>query len=103
MRNRPKEATCQDCGAVYVKNSASQVRCVACQKARNRQKHREQQAKQQKKLYSYNTEAKDKNRTRKRNAKAAAEQLAEDVRNAAAAGLSYGVYMAKKSRTGGNR
>ena len=36
-----KEATCQDCGTVYIKNSSNQVRCAVCQKARNRQKHRE--------------------------------------------------------------
>lgn len=103
MRNRPKEATCQDCGAVYVKNSASQVRCVACQKAHARKKHREQEAKYRSRWYSKEADVKEKKQTRQSDAKEAAERLADHIRSADAAGLSYGVYMAKKFRTGGNQ
>lgn len=97
MRNRPKEATCQDCGAVYVKNSASQVRCTACSAVRKRQKLKEQQARYRSRWYSSETkEAKEKKQTRQSDAKEAAERLADHIRSADAAGLSYGVYMAKK-------
>ena len=103
MRNRPKEATCQDCGAVYIKNCGVQVRCAACQKAYTRKKHREQQAKYRSMWYSKEAYEKDKKQTRQSDAKEAAERLADNIRNADAAGLSYGMYMAKKFRTGGNQ
>lgn len=101
MRNRPKEATCQDCGTVYIKNSSAQVRCAACQKAHTRKKHKEQQAKFRSRWYSKEADEKDKKQTRKSDAKEAAERLAEHIRSADAAGLSYGMYMAKKSKTTG--
>ena len=103
MRNRPKEATCQDCGAVYIKNCGVQVRCAACQKAYTRKKHREQQARYRSLWFSKEADEKDKKQARQSNAKEAAERLADNIRNADAAGLSYGMYMAKKFRTGGNQ
>lgn len=103
MRNRPKEAICQDCGAVYIKNCGVQVRCASCQKAYTRKKHREQQARYRKQWYGDTAEAKEKKQTRQSDAKEAAERLADNTRNADAAGLSYGMYMAKKFRTGGNQ
>ena len=103
MRNRPKEATCQDCGAVYIKNCGVQVRCAACQKSYTRKRHREQQARYRKQWYRDTAEAKEKKQTRQSDAKVAAERLADHIRSADAAGLSYGMYMAKKFRTGGNQ
>lgn len=105
MRRKPhaKEAACQDCGTVYVKSSSSQVRCAACSAIRKRQKHREQQARYRKQWYSDTAEAKGKKQTRQSDAKEAAERLADHIRSADAAGLSYGVYMAKKSKTTGIR
>ena len=104
MRNRPKEATCQDCGTVYIKNSSVQVRCAACQKAHTRKKHKEQQAKYRSMWYSSEAkDAKKKKQARKSDSKEAAERLADNIRSADAAGLSYGMYMAKKFRTGGNQ
>lgn len=105
MRRKPcaKEATCQDCGTVYVKSSSSQVRCAACSAIRKRQKHREQQARYRKQWYSDTAEAKGKKQARQSDAKEAAERLADSIRSADAAGLSYGMYMAKKSRTTGIR
>lgn len=103
MRNRPKEAACQDCGTVYVKKSSSQVRCAVCSAIRKRQKHREQQARYRKQWYSDTVEAKEKKQTRQSDTKEAAERLADHIRSADAAGLSYGMYMAKKFRTGGNQ
>ena len=44
-----------------------------------------------------------KKQTRQSDAKEAAERLAEHIRSADAAGLSYGMYMAKKSKTTGIR
>lgn len=103
MRNRPKEAICQDCGTVYIKNSSAQVRRAACSEIRKRQKHREQQARYRKQWYGDTAEAKEKKQTRQSDAKEAAERLADHIRSADAAGLSYGMYMAKKFRTGGNQ
>lgn len=105
MRRKPhaKDATCQDCGTVYVKSSSSQVRCAACSAIRKRQKHREQQAKFRSRWYSKEADEKEKKQTRQSDAKEAAERLAEHIRSADAAGLSYGVYMAKKSKTTGIR
>ena len=103
MRNRSKEAICQDCGAVYIKNCGVQVRCAACQKAYTRKKHREQQAKYRSMWYSKEADEKDKKQTRQSDAKEAAKRLADSIRSADAAGLSYGMYMAKKIRTGGNQ
>ena len=104
MRNRPKEAICQDCGTVYIKNSSAQVRCAACSAIRKRQKHREQQAKFRSRWHSSEAkDAKKKKQTRQSDAKEAAERLADNIRSADAAGLSYGMYMAKKFRTGGNQ
>ena len=104
MRNRPKEATCQDCGTVYIKNSSAQVRCAACQKAYTRKRHREREAKYRSLWYSSEAkDAKKKKQARQSDAKEAAERLADNIKNADAAGLSYGMYMAKKFRTGGNQ
>lgn len=103
MRNRPKEAICQDCGAVYIKNCGVQVRCAACSAIRKRQKHREQQAKLRSRWYSKEACEKEKKQTRQSDSKEAAERLADSIRSADAAGLSYGMYMAKKFRTGGNQ
>ncbi|WP_370785526.1 hypothetical protein [Ruminococcus callidus] len=47
--------------------------------------------------------SKRKKQTRQSDAKEVAERLADHVRSADAAGLSYGMYMAKKFRTGGNQ
>ena len=103
MRNRSKEATCQDCGAVYIKNCGVQVRCAACQKAYTRKRHREQQARYRSLWFSKEADEKEKKQTRQSDAKVAAERLADHIRSADAAGLSYGMYMAKKFRTGGNQ
>ena len=103
MRNRPKEAICQDCGAVYIKNCGVQVRCAACQKAYTRKRHREQQASYRSLWFSKEADEKEKKQTRQSDAKEAAERLADNIRSADAAGLSYGMYMAKKFRTGGNQ
>lgn len=100
MRRKPhaKEATCQDCGTVYIKNSSSQVRCAACSAIRKRKKHREQQARYRKQWCSDTAEAKGKKQTRQSDAKEAAERLAEHIRSADAVGLSYGMYMAKNQK-----
>lgn len=104
MRNRPKEAICQDCGAVYIKNCGVQVRCAACQKAYTLKRHREQEAKYRSLWYSSEAkDAKKKKQARKSDSKEAAERLADNIRSADAAGLSYGMYMAKKFRTGVNQ
>lgn len=103
MRNRQKEATCQDCGTVYIKNCGVQVRCAACQKAYTRKRHREQQARYRSLWFSKEADEKEKKQTRQSDAKEAAERLADNIRSADAAGLSYGMYMAKKFRTGGNQ
>ena len=76
MRNRPKEAICQDCGAVYIKYFGVQVRCASCQKAYTRKKHREQQAKFRSRWYSSEAkDAKKKKQARRSDAKEAAERL----------------------------
>lgn len=105
MRRKPhaKEAACQDCGTVYVKKSSSQVRCAACSAICKRQKHREQQARYRKQWYGDTAEAKEKKQTRQSDAKEATERLADHIRSADAAGLSYGMYMAKKSKATGIR
>lgn len=104
MRNRPKEAICQDRGTVYIKNSSAQVRCAACQKAYARKRRRELEAKCRSRWYSSEAkDAKKKKQACQSDAKEAAERLADSIRSADAAGLSYGMYMAKKFRTGGNQ
>lgn len=105
MRRKPhaKDATCQDCGTVYIKSSTSQVRCAACSAVRKRQKHKEQQARYRSRWYSKEADEKEKKQTRQSDSKEAAERLADHIRRADAAGLSYGMYMAKKSSTTGIR
>ena len=105
MRGKPyaKEATCKDCGTVYIKSSTSQVRCAACSAVRKRQKHKKQQARYRSRWYSKEADEKDKKQTRQSDSKEAAERLADHIRSADAAGLSYGMYMAKKSSHTGIR